>query len=326
MLKIAPSPLITIYILMKKLLLLVVVILILAACSKEPSIEDTMLDSGLFFDQSIYEPEKYLVSASNPNPTPAEALRPVIITIHGYGATTFEWDEFRTWAGNQNEFQISQVLLGGHGRDYQSFKSSTWKDWQKPIMEEYQKLEQQGYKNISLAGSSTGSTLIIELLASGYFDQHLKPKHVFLIDPIIVPSNKLLSIAHMVGPIVGYTTVVNSGGEEKFYYNFRPQETLNELRKVINKVRQDLQNGIKLPAETTVQVFKADKDNVADPVSAVLIYKGMKAENGDAIKVNMVPSRIHVFTRLSLRAETPTTRDVENQRAAFAEIAAGLLR
>ncbi len=311
---------------MKKILLLLLVILILAACSKEPSIDDTMLDSGLYFDQSIYEPEKYLVSAFNPSPTPEEALKPVIITIHGYGATTFEWDEFRSWAGNRDDFQISQVLLGGHGRDYQSFKSSTWKDWQKPIMEEYQKLEQQGYKNISLAGSSTGSTLIMEMLASGYFDQRLKPKHVFLIDPIIVPSNRLLSIAHVVGPFVGYTTVTNTGGEEKFYYNFRPQETLNELRKVINKVRRDLEDGIKLPAETTVRVFKADKDNVADPVSAVLIYKGIKTDNGAAIRVDMVPSRIHVFTRLNLRSEAPSAKDIENQRTAFTEIAAELLR
>ena len=124
---------------MKKQILIIISLFIFASCGKDPEIEKTSLDSGLFFDQSIFSPEKYLVSASNPNPTSAEALKPVIIAIHGYGATTFEWDEFRTFKGNRTDFSISQVLLGGHGRDYQDFKNSTWRDWQKPIITEFEK-------------------------------------------------------------------------------------------------------------------------------------------------------------------------------------------
>jgi carboxylesterase len=310
---------------MRKLILLAIAALTLTDCSKEPAIDDTMLDSGLYFDLSLYEPAKYLVSASNPNPTAEEAVKPVIIAIHGYGATTFEWDEFRSWAGNRTDFSISQVLLGGHGRDYKSFKESSWKDWQKPIMDEYEKLEQQGYKNISFAGSSTGSTLILDLLANGYFDTRLKPKHVFLVDPIIVPSNKLLSLAGLIGPMIGYTTVENTAGEEKYYYHYRPQETLNELRKVINKLRTDLENGITLPAATTLKVFKSEKDDVADPVSAVLIYKGIRSSTGERIAVRMVSSDLHVFTRLNLRANTATTQDVQNQIITFQEIADTIL-
>jgi carboxylesterase len=51
--------------------------------------------------------------------------------------------------------RISQVLLGGHGRDYQTFKASNWQGWRSSITEEYEKIA-LGYTNISMVGSSTG--------------------------------------------------------------------------------------------------------------------------------------------------------------------------
>ncbi len=311
---------------MKKLILLIIHFLLLASCGKDPEIEAIMLDSGLFFDQSIYNPQNYLVSAAKPNPTTAEALKPVIIAIHGYSATTFEWDEFRTWKGSRTDFSISQVLLGGHGRDYQSFKNSNWKDWRQPIINEFEKLEGQGYKNISFAGSSTGSTLILKMLADGYFDNHIKPKHIFLIDPIIVPSNKALSLVGALGPIIGYTTVENTAGEEKYYYHYRPYETLQELRNIINIIRNDLEKGVILPAGCTLSVLKSEKDDVADPVSAVLIYKGLKTSTGAPVKVKLIPSNLHVYTRLNFRAQTPSVTDYQNQTYTFKEIANTLLQ
>jgi carboxylesterase len=311
---------------MKKINICLFIAFILSACGKDPKIDDSMLDSGLFFDQSIYQPQNYLVSASKPNPTAAEQLKPVIIAIHGYSATTFEWSEFNTWAGNRTDFLISRVLLGGHGRDYQSFKNASWKDWQKPIMEEFEKLESEGYKNISFAGSSTGSTLVLEMLANGYFNNHLKPKHIFLIDPIVIPSNKLLSLANVVGPIIGYTTTENTAGEEKYYYHYRPHETLEQLREIASKVRRDLEKGFNLPQNCTLKVFKSEKDDAADPVSAVLIYKGLKTFSGSPIDVSMVQSNLHVYTRLDFRSASPSAKDVQNQQETFSEIANTLVK
>jgi carboxylesterase len=58
---------------------------------------------------------------------------PIILAIHGYSATTFEWDEFRDYSVNAN-YRISQVLLGGHGRDYQTFKASNWQVGDLPLL------------------------------------------------------------------------------------------------------------------------------------------------------------------------------------------------
>ena len=106
---------------MKKALSLLVMAALTLACSKEPAITKDMLDGGTLFDPSIYKPALYLVSKAIPAPTAAQAQRPVIIACHGYSATTFEWDEFRTWAGGRQDFYLSQVLLGGHGRSYEDF-------------------------------------------------------------------------------------------------------------------------------------------------------------------------------------------------------------
>lgn len=306
---------------MKKSISLILLSIALASCGKDPVIEDSSLDSGLFFDQSIYTPEKYLISVSKPQPNAAERTKPVIIAVHGYGATTFEWDEFRTWAGPKTDFSLSQVLLGGHGRAYQTFKDSSWKDWRQPIMNEFEALEKAGYTNISFAGSSTGCTLILDMLASGYFNSHLKPKHIFLVDPIIIPAEKTLSLVGVLGPIIGYTTVENTSGEEKYYYHYRPYETLIELKNVIGKVRKDLEKGFKLPQNCTLNVYKSDKDDVADAVSAVLIFKGIKSFEGNAINISMISSNLHVFTRLDGRKDKPSEKDLKNQIQTFGDMA-----
>lgn len=182
-------------------------------------------------------------------------------------------------------------------------------------------MESEGYKNISFAGSSTGSTLILEMLANGYFNAHIKPRHVFLIDPIIVPSDKTLSLVGALGPIIGYTTVDNTTGEEKYYYHYRPYETLDQLKNIINVVRKDLEAGISLPPGCTLKVFKSDKDDVADPVSAVLVYKGARTSTGDHIEVSLISSGLHVFTRLNFRSAVPTAQDYQNQTTTFTDIA-----
>ncbi|MXV16010.1 alpha/beta hydrolase [Hufsiella ginkgonis] len=306
---------------MKKKILLAAAMIWLTSCGKEPSLGSASLDSGFYMDPSLTDPGNYLLSSKKPNPTIPEMQKPVIIAIHGFGATTFEWDELRTWMGARTDFYLSQVLLGGHGRDFHTFKSASWEDWRAPIMTEYEKLASLGYNNISFAGSSAGCTLLLEMLADGYFNDRLKPKHIFMVDPFVIPSDKSLSIVGLLGPMVGYTTVDNTSGEERYYYNFRPVETLKELNEISGLVRKKLEQGFRLPEACTLKVFKSDKDEVADPVSALLIYKGVKTRGGEPIQVTMISSKLHVFTRLDERKNSPTAQDRANQLAAFSEMA-----
>ena len=291
----------------------------LAACNSTPTIDNAMLDSGTISYALPDSLNKHLLSAYLPNPTPTQLNTPVIICAHGYTATTFEWDEFRSYAGEKGTFYVSQVLLGGHGRSYVDFKKSSWEDWQSSIKEEYQRLSNIGYKKIYLAGSSTGAPLIVNMVKSHFFDQYTLPKGIFLVDPIIVSSNKTLTLVGLLGPVLGYLSVDLSTGEKGHWYVYRPQETLKELMSLIDLTRTDLEKGINLPTGTTMKVYKSERDETADPISAVMIYKGMRTAAGGNIDVEMEPSNLHVFTRLQGR-DNITADQRTLQQKAFADM------
>ncbi len=299
-----------------KLRLLAALLFFISACSKSPTIDNvTMLDGNIIFDQSLYVPAKYLVSASIVTPTAAQKSTPVIIAAHGYSASTFEWDEFQTYIKTKGDVLVSQVLLGGHGRTYDDFKNSTWKDWQTPIMNEYNALRAKGYTNISFAGSSTSCPLMLDLIKNNSIPNN-GLKHIFLVDPIIIPSDKLLTLIGFLGPMLGYVESSLTPMEEGRYYHFRPQETLKELLSIIDKSRKDLQKGYKLPIGTNLKVYKSIKDPTADAVSAVLIDKGLKKSDGTDINIEMIDSDVHVVTRLNAR-ENVTQKDRDIQTRVF---------
>lgn len=310
---------------MKRFISIGLLVMLSFACQQEPVITEEMLDGNTIFDPSIYEPEKFLLSYAIPEPTPEQAATPVIIACHGYTATTFEWNEFRQWVGTRDDIYVSQVLLGGHGRSYADFKNSSWKDWQAAITEEYSRLEQAGYTNISLLGASTSCALFLELLASDYFSARTTPQHFLLVDPIVIPSNKMLSLVGVVGPMLGFMETDQSAEEDKVYYRFRPQETLQELQSLITIVRKDLEQGIVLPENSSLKVYKSKKDPTADPVSAALIYKGVTTADSQPIEVEMVDSDFHVYTRLDLR-DHYSSRDLQNQQETFNDIISRVLR
>ncbi|PSL07626.1 alpha/beta hydrolase [Cecembia rubra] len=291
-------------------------LIILVSCDTTPDITDAMMDGKLIFDPSLDKPEDYLLSLSKPNPTPEEASKPVFILMHGYSASTYEWEEFRSWSGNTTDYFLSIVLLGGHGRTYEEFKQASWRDWQKSIKEEYERLMAAGYSNINFIGSSTSCTLLIDLVHSNFFHGKVIPRNILLVDPIIIPSSKILSLVPLVGPIIGYIEADNTSEEDKYWYHFRPQETLQELNKILTRVRKQLENGVNLPPNCSVKVYKSIKDPTADPVSAVLIYKGMKSSNGAPVEIEMIDSDLHVFTRLNLRPSIQP-KDRVNQITAF---------
>ena len=296
---------------------LIILLIFLFSCSSEPEIDPNSMDSIEILDSSLLNPANYLVSEQIIFPTEEDLNKTVIIAVHGYSATTFEWDELRTYISeNQiNNVLISQVLLGGHGRSYEDFKASSYHDWQQSIKDEYDKLTNRGFKNITLVGSSTGCPLILDLFNSGYFGDNVKA--CFLIDPIIIPSAKLLSIVNVAGPLLGYVEIDLDKGEEKYWYRYRPYQTLKELNNLIIKVRKQLEDDLNI-GNVYMKVFKSLKDNAADPVSAVLLHKGIKSNSGK-IDVEMIDSDIHVFTRLNLRPKV-SEKDRQNQIKAFQEI------
>lgn len=309
-----------------KFFVLFIFLIVIQSCKKSsdlPPIDDNVdLDGKLIQDSSLINPANFLLSASKPNPSASDLLKPVVILVHGFTACTFEWTEFRDWSKSKNDFMVSVVLMGGHGRDYQTFRSATWKDWQQPVIDEYNKLKSLGYKKINLAGSSTGCPIILDMVSHNKIDASIL-QHIFFIDPIIVPSNKSLSLIHVVGPMLGYVKSDMDPGENGFWYKYRPYQALEQLNDLTKKERKEVENGIKLPTGVTLKIFKAKSDGSADPISAVLLHKGVKNGDGTKAEVIMIDTKLHVYARLHGRASYSNT-DKDQQLKTFEDIHSNL--
>jgi carboxylesterase len=302
---------------------------VLAGCGLNPiENSDLYLDGKDLIDTSLTPAgEEFRVSTHprlNSTVDPLDRNKPVVICVHGYGASTFEWVDFRDYVLDHDTLvYTSLVLMGGHGGKVVDFMESTWEDWQAPVMEEYDTLVELGFHDLSFAGSSTGCTVILELLSRNVFNsQPVKPRWFFFIDPIIVPSNKLLTMVDFVGPIIGNSPLTGQTPVEmRHWYHNRPAETLDQLYELTELVRDRLESGFRLPAGAKAKVYKSTTDNSADPVGALLIYKGLTDAQGNKIEVEMVDSDLHVFTRLSGRASC-TAADTLLQQRVFGEMVA----
>jgi carboxylesterase len=282
-------------------------------------IDDSMLDGSVIKDTSFTD-KSFRVS-SHPDQATFDRSRPVIICVHGYGACTYEWQDFRDFAMADGRVYTSLVLLGGHGGGIENLEACSWADWQAPIIAEYDSLVKLGFTRLSIVGASTGGTLLLEYASRKAFDSRsVLPKEMFFIDPIIVPSDKLLHIITVVGPMLGNSPLdLHTDEQKRHWYTNRPASTLAQLNNLIELMRGRLEKGLSLPAGTNAKMYKATTDDSADPVGALLIYKGCTKSNGEKIDVEMVDSDLHVFTRLAAR-DAASQSDSLLQKRVFKEM------
>jgi len=310
------------------------ILLVLGACqinevSCDTACKSDWIDGGKYRDSCANDGNtQCLVSKRVAKPSSAELEKPVFIAVHGFSTSTYEWDEFKKFvdtlrvdtATGSHKAAVSLVLLGGHGRDIDTFQLSTWPVWGKPILAEYDSLVSKGYKNINFAAGSTGASLLLEYIAEGAFNTRQSPNRIFMIDPIIVPTAKILSLIQLVGPVIGNFPDEGTKEETKHWYVNRPEEDLNQLYRLMNGVQRKLESGFSLPKHTLAKVFKSVHDGSADPISALLVYQGLSTSSGANIDVEMVDSRLHVFTRLQGRSSLPSNADTLLQQKVFKEM------
>lgn len=301
---------------------LLVCLLALSACKKGdkmPPIDNAIdLDGTIINDSSLIYPTHFLLSAAKHSPTPLELNTPVVIAVHGFSATTFEWIEFRDFASNSGSFLTSLILLGGHGRDYEDFKNASWEDWQQPIIDEYTKLRNLGYKKINIVASSTGCPLVLDMVHNSKINAD-KLTHIFLIDPIVVPSNKTLSLINAVGKSLSYSESTMEKGENGYWYKYRPYQALQQLNDFTQHIRKQIEHKIILPQNVKLYVYKSKEDSTADPISAAMLLNGVFHADGSSINVEMINSNLHVFTRLKGR-NSYFSEDIQIQQNTFNDI------
>ncbi|MBG90501.1 MAG: esterase [Actinobacteria bacterium] len=296
-----------------------ILMLLFMGCTRNSptDIQPSWLDSSDYLAPSLSDPN-YLVSSRFESPSDLILNTPVIIAVHGFTASTFEWQEFKTYAEANANVLVSLVLLGAHGRSYDSFKQASWQDWAAPIMEEYNRLVELGYTQIGLAGASTGGTLIANAIETTLWQQ--APRAVFFVDTLVVPKDKMLYLV----PYAHYflsdqkSKSINDA-DRAYWYTYRPVEALKQLESVAETLRSQLEWGITLPAGTSGFIFQSQRDPTVDPISAYLLYKGLRDSHGNRLSVSTYDSDLHVLTRLDNR-DLVTDKDRQNQRDIYTQI------
>jgi carboxylesterase len=122
---------------------------------------------------------------------------------------------------------------------------------------------------------------------------------ISFIDPTIVPRDKNLSLIPRSQHLVSHVTTRATDEEARRWYSNRPAQTLTQMNDLITRLRTQLARGFQLPAGAQAKVYKTTRDETADPVSALLIHRGPRTSEGRHVEVQMLDSRLHVFTRLA---------------------------
>lgn len=297
------------------------------------------LDSG----KSAVDPSAGLLSKKDLRSV--DKSKPVVLLVHGYTATPYEWSDFARYIDQNGHGAIhySNILLGGHGKSYAAFKKSSWQDWGAPIVDEYKALVAKGFKNISIAGVSTACPLILEQLDRSAFSyNNVRPRNIFMIDPIVEPKGgrweKLfISTMAFLGGWWGPTQAFSPEEFSRWYAN-RPFCTIKSLNELTERVQKAMQRGIQLPGNTNLSVWASQGDPTVNPDGYKLIQQGVRVGRGGTTSFSPVDSPFHVFTRLSGRPasdiatkltkeqilkhvlEAPigfTHEDLENQKRTF---------
>jgi len=244
------------------------------------------------------------------------------LLVHGFSSSTFEWTEAADHIRNQcNNCIVELVALGKHAT-IEEFRSSTWRDWGKPIFDTYERLIRTNDKDITLVLSSAAATILLENLANkdtllqkeGY-----APAKIIFVDPFVRPRSSFLWLA----PWLQYVPFLNldkekqnmTEGERNNSFHIQPMTTLAQLYDLCSAVEMHLRSGIMLPKKTTLEIFYAKNDPVVDPESAMLIKSAMPNQN---VVVHGVVSDKHVFSRLRERDPARISdQDRANQKLVF---------
>ena len=260
------------------------------------------MDSSLTIDSALIDPAA-LLSQRIQSPTDAQKNQPVCVLVHGFSASSYEFNAYKVHANSINSSLLySTIVLGGHGRNYQAFKDARYEDWLLPIVTELEALTALGYRNISIFAVSAGATGTLHLALT----QQLPPvKQLILMDPYIIPVNPIIYLLPVLKLFISNSVSgAISDTELKNWYINRPSKALNELRRLMRQVQSDLKQN-QSAIDTTVHVFTSAKDSISNTIGADLIQTKF-----DAVTIHRYDSAHHVIIEPTAKA---TWNDLDQQ-------------
>lgn len=231
---------------------------------------------------------------------PADPDQPVVVTAHGFAATPFENHYLLDWLCARG-FKGSRVMLGAHGESVEAFRKASWRDWQHPLEGELRRLSKLGYRDLSAVTTSTGGTLLLELLSRSHFPAL---KRLVLIAPIVEPYDRQLRLSSLARRSGVVPSILNTFDEEYIgcWYRELPLSAVEQLDQLTRKVRSQLQQGLKLPSELQILIVQSRREVVVDRRSAFLVSDGLCQNH---VELLMLDSHWHlpVLPRSDAREE-----------------------
>jgi len=268
------------------------VVVMSAGCLSTPiEYEDDWMDSPNTVDASLRDVNWY-VSDRLSEPTEDEKDTPVVVSYHGFGGATYNLLDLQERV-EQEGYLFSNALLGGHGRNTDVFRDSTYEEWGQGPLDEVLALHELGFRHINVVTVSTGGALFLNQNADGLLDD-VEFDHVWMTSSFVRPANELLYQADWVGPILHNFPGSPNDEEVKYVYRNRPWQVFTQLLDLSEKVEDHLlQEGITVNTDD-ISIWQADEDGAVNPISSSFISAGV---NGGDVPVTVMRTDEHVFTR-----------------------------
>ena len=261
--------------------------------------------------------ERYLneyISRKYPNPPAGLKQFPVIICMHGFGSSPYEWEEFAEVA-QERGCLISNIFLGSHDT-LENFAESTWESWLTSLQEEYSRLVSIGYENISISASSTGATLLIHALKMQLFAPSLPLRNIIMVDPLLDINKDLIHKLPYLHSFLFDQPVPTTFQEKGNWIPKRPMSSLVELLRLINRTKALLKTNFSIPKHISITLYNSTNDPIIKKNSAETIIESFYKNYQKKIDHVQIDSSLHVFSRLKGRHNIEI-KDLKNQKLFF---------
>ena len=234
-------------------------------------------------------------------PDLAQQAKTVIVTTHGFAATPFENHYLLDWLCQSERYLGSRVMLGAHGESVEAFRQASWQDWQAPLERELRALEQLGYRDQVVITTSTGGTLLLDLLSRNHFPAIRK---LVMVAPIIEPFDKVMRAAPFGRRSGLIGSIANTFDDDWIgcWYRELPISAIEQLDLLTRRVRALLRRGLKLPSELQVLIVQSRRDIIVDRRSAFAIADGLSQNH---VELLLLDSQWHlpILPRTDAREE-----------------------
>ena len=226
-----------------------------------------------------------------------------VYIIHGFTNTTYEVKELAEYLGKQGFYVIANNLPG-HGTTPQDCNRHTHEDWMMATEQDVAEMASK-CKNIFIIGISMGSVLALHLSSIFKFNASIFASTV-LDNNNNVSIHVLAPLLHRFFPFRSKYKLIPKDKRNKiifFGYDVWPSSAVNEMRKLINRVRKELS---KINSPSLIIHSKVDLLSPQSNIS--LVFNSIKSKHKEKLILenaghNLFTNNPHqekIFKRVSL--------------------------